>query len=79
MTGVQTCALPILRWSSGFRTVPLAGDRSEMAAQLTTTLEVALTGIDDGLFPRWPARECRYCDAAESCAADPIAFKGVTT
>ena len=64
----------MVRWGSGFRTVPLAGDRSEMAAQLTTTLEVALTGIDDGLFPRWPARECRYCDAAESCAADPIAF-----
>jgi hypothetical protein len=27
-----------------------------------------------GLFPRWPARECEYCDAADSCGADRIVF-----
>jgi ATP-dependent helicase/nuclease subunit B len=64
----------LVRRRSGFKTLPLSGDTGTIREQLAATLEVALAGIEGGLFPRWPARECEYCDAADSCGADRIAF-----
>jgi RecB family exonuclease len=64
----------LVRRRSGFKTLPLSGDTGAIREQLAATLEVALAGIEGGLFPRWPARECEYCDAADSCGADRIAF-----
>ena len=64
----------MVRRASGFKTVPLSGEPGEISARLATTLGVALAGIESGLYPRWPAYDCKYCDHAERCGADSIAF-----
>ena len=64
----------MVRRRSGFKTVTLSGEPREIAARLATTLGVALAGIDGGLYPRWPAYDCRYCDDAARCGVDRIAF-----
>jgi RecB family exonuclease len=64
----------LVRRRSGFKTLPLSGDTDAIREQLAATLEVVLAGIEGGLYPRWPARECEYCDAADSCGADRSVF-----
>ena len=64
----------MVRRRSGFHMVALDVDPDEVRETLTATLEVAVGGIEAGLFPRWPQRACDYCDAAASCGADRVAF-----
>jgi ATP-dependent helicase/nuclease subunit B len=64
----------MVRRSSGFRSVPLDAATDDVRDTLTATLAVAVSGIEAGVFPRWPQRACDYCDAAASCGADAIAF-----
>ena len=65
----------MVRRRSGFRSVPLDAAADEVRATLAATLAVAVSGIEAGVFPRWPQRACDYCDASASCGADPIAFR----
>ncbi len=64
----------MVRRRSGFASVALGGDLDQMRAALAGTVAVAVGGIENGLFPRWPQRGCEHCDAAASCGADRIAF-----
>ena len=64
----------MVRRRSGFARVELGGDLDQMRAALAGTVAVAVSGIENGLFPRWPQRGCEHCDAAASCGADRIAF-----
>ena len=65
----------MVRRQGGFKTQPLPGDPDEVREGLRTTLAVAVAGIDNGFYPRLPDQQrCKFCDAADACGADRVAF-----
>ena len=65
----------MVRRQGGFKTRLLPGSPDEVREGLRTTLAVAIAGIDDGFYPRLPDRQrCKFCDAADACGADRVAF-----
>jgi ATP-dependent helicase/nuclease subunit B len=65
----------MVRRQGGFKSEPLPGDPDEVREGLRATLAVAVAGIDEGFYPRLPdPQRCRFCDSADACGADRIAF-----
>jgi len=65
----------MVRRQGGFKTQQLPGDPDELREGLQATLAVAVTGIEGGFFPRLPdTQRCRFCDEADACGADRVAF-----
>jgi RecB family exonuclease/superfamily I DNA/RNA helicase len=64
----------MVRRRSGFAEVALTDEFDVVREQLAATVAVAVGGIEAGLFPRWPSRTCRYCEASASCGVDRLAF-----
>ena len=53
----------------------MPGDPDELRERLRATLAIAVTGIEGGFFPRLPdTQRCRFCDEADACGADRVAF-----
>lgn len=76
-----TAEYRMVRRRSGFTTAPLevgpgtGASLQAMTEQLVATLDVAVDGIERGVYPRMPSfHGCDFCDAQGRCLVDRLSY-----